>query len=126
MALLTHRRSAPVAAVPAVPAPAWPAGPTVPIASVTWRSRARIAGRIRSVRIRPWADVPSLECTVLDDTGGITVVFLGRREIAGIRPGALMAVEGIAGDHHGRLAMLNPDYDLAPVDGPVGAGAGAH
>ena len=88
---------------------------TAPIASVEWRKRARVAGRIRSVRVQPWAGVPTLECTLVDDSGGIHVVFLGRREVAGIQPGTRMVVEGMVGDHGGRVAILNPDYRLMPV-----------
>lgn len=89
-----------------------PALGAMPIGEVTFRSRVKVAGRIRSIRVAPWADVPTLECTLVDDTGGITVVFLGRREVAGIRTGTTMLVEGMAGDHQGRLAILNPDYVL--------------
>jgi hypothetical protein len=39
-------------------------------------------------------------------------VFLGRRKVAGIECGARMVVEGMVGEHHGRLAILDPDYDL--------------
>ena len=88
---------------------------TGPISEVGWRTRARVAGRVRSVRIQPWAGVPTLECTLVDDTGGIQVVFLGRREVAGIHPGTRMVVEGMVGGHGGRMAILNPDYRLMPV-----------
>ena len=71
-----------------------------------------MAGRVRSVRVQPWADIPTLECTLVDDTGGLTVVFLGRRKIAGIHPGTRMTVEGVAGAHRDKLAILNPDYAL--------------
>jgi hypothetical protein len=47
-----------------------------------------------------------------DGTGAIAVVFLGRRRIAGIDVGARLAVEGRVSDHHGRLAILNPTYQL--------------
>lgn len=85
---------------------------TTPIGEVEYRTRARIQGKVRSVRVRPWADVPTLECTVVDDTGGITVVFLGRRSVGGVSPGAQITAEGVVGQHHDRLAMLNPAYDL--------------
>jgi hypothetical protein len=88
---------------------------TVPVAEVEWRSRAKVAGRVRSLRVQPWAGVPTLEGTLVDDTGGISVVFLGRRHVAGIRPGTRMVVEGMVGDHAGRLAILNPDYRLLAV-----------
>ena len=88
---------------------------TVPVADVEWRSRARVAGRVRSLRVQPWAGVPTLEGTLVDDTGGISVVFLGRRYVPGIRPGTKMVIEGMVGDHAGRLAILNPDYRLLAV-----------
>lgn len=100
-----HSRSAVSQPSPSVP-------DCSPIADVKWRQSVRVSGRVRSVRIRPWADVATLECTLVDDTGGITVVFLGRRKIAGIHPGTRMTVEGVAGAHHEKLAMLNPDYSL--------------
>jgi RecJ-like exonuclease len=82
------------------------------IASVTWRQRARVRGRVRSIRVQPLAGVPTLECTIYDETGGLAVVFLGRREIPGIRPGATLTAEGMVSDHQGRLAILNPAYQL--------------
>lgn len=96
-------------------APAAEPSPTtgcIPIAHVRWRERARFVGRVRSMRVQPWADVPTLECTLVDPTGGITVVFLGRRKVPGVGLGQRMVVDGIAGAHHGKLAILNPDYDL--------------
>jgi hypothetical protein len=88
----------------------------IPIAEVGFRRRARVAGRVRSVRVQPWSDVPSLECTLTDASGGeLAVVFLGRREIPGIRTGTQMIVEGMVGDRRGGLAMLNPDYELLSV-----------
>jgi hypothetical protein len=83
-----------------------------PIGSVTWRQRAKVQGRVRSVRVQPLAGIPTLECTVYDETGGMAVVFLGRREIPGIGPGTTLTAEGMVSDHQGRLAILNPDYQL--------------
>jgi hypothetical protein len=83
-----------------------------PIASVTWRQRAKVRGRVKAMRVQPLAGVPTLECTVYDDTGGLAVVFLGRREIPGIRPGTTLTAEGMVSDHQGRLAILNPAYQL--------------
>jgi RecG-like helicase len=86
--------------------------PLTPIRDVVHRRRVRVAGSVRSMRIQPWAGVATLECTIVDDTAGLTVVFLGRRKVAGIECGAHMVVEGMVGEHHGRLAILDPDYDL--------------
>jgi hypothetical protein len=54
----------------------------------------------------------ALECTLGDDTSGISVLFLGRRTIAGIAIGTRMTVEGMVVDHHGRLAIMNPVYEI--------------
>jgi amino acid transporter len=85
------------------------------IANVRWRERVTIEGRVRSVRVRPLADVPSLECVITDDTASISAVFHGRRKIPGITIGTRLSVEGTVVDHHGRLAVLNPAYTLISV-----------
>lgn len=86
----------------------------IPIGDVRYRQRAQVRGRVRSLRVRPWADVPSLELVLVDGTGGITAVFLGRRSVPGIEPGTQMAIEGMVGAQGNRLAILNPHYDLRP------------
>jgi len=85
---------------------------TIPIAEATWRMRAWVAGRVRSVRVQPWGGVPTLECGLYDDSGGLVVVFLGRRSVPGVAPGRRMAVEGMVGAHNGFLAVINPGYEL--------------
>jgi RecG-like helicase len=84
----------------------------IPIADVQLRERVKVRGRVRSLRVRPWADSPTLEVVLVDDTAGITVVFLARRRIGGVRPGTVMSVEGMVGAHERRLAILNPEYEL--------------
>src|SRR5262249_39312930 len=89
-----------------------------PIAQLTYRQRARIAGRVRTVRVQPHGGVPSLECTIVDETGGMALLFLGRRSIPGMKVGARVVVEGTVGENHGRLAMLNPTYEFLPDPHP--------
>ena len=86
--------------------------PTTPMGQVRWRNRARIEGTIRSLRVQPWAEIASLECVVVDETGGILLVFLGRRKVAGVELGRRIAAEGMVGESRGYLAMLNPDIEL--------------
>lgn len=113
MAMTTlRRRHEPTAPTPESEAAVPPRDGCIPIAEVTWRHTARFVGRVRSLRVQPWADVATLECTLVDDTGGVTVVFLGRRRVAGVTLGRRMLVEGMAGAHHGKLALLNPEYTL--------------
>jgi hypothetical protein len=84
----------------------------VPIIDASWRRRVTIAGRVRSMRVAPQHDSPTLELVLVDDTGAISVVFLGRRSLAGVQVGTAMAVEGMVGIHKARLAILNPAYRL--------------
>ena len=64
------------------------------------------------MRIAPQHDSPTLEVVLVDQTGAISVVFLGRRAIAGLDVGTRMSVEGMVGVHKARLAILNPSYRL--------------
>ncbi len=83
-----------------------------PIAEIHYRQHVKVGGRVHTQRLRPWAGVGTLECTLVDGTGAITVVFLGRRHIPGINLGTHMLVEGTVGQHGGHLAILNPLYEL--------------
>jgi hypothetical protein len=95
-------------------------GGTTPLGELVYRRRTRVAGRIRSVRVQPWSGVPTLECTLVDASGAVNLVFLGRRSIAGIDPGARLGAEGMVGQHNGKLAIINPAYELlAPATRPA-------
>ena len=71
-----------------------------------------VEGRIRTLRVQPLAGTATLECILEDDTGTISIVFLGRSKIAGIDVGTRLRAQGVASDHRGRLAILNPTYQL--------------
>ncbi len=98
---------------------------TTAIASLGRRGPARVAGRIHSMTVQPWGSAPTLECEVTDDTGRITVAFLGRRQIAGVEPGSRVVLEGTVSERRGRLTMINPTYELLPSGDPAGAGSGS-
>jgi amino acid transporter len=86
-------------------------GPTA-IARIRFRQRATVRGRVRSMRVQPLAGTPTLECVVADESGQVSVVFLGRRRIAGVEVGRTLVVEGMVGSYQRRLCFLNPRYDL--------------
>jgi hypothetical protein len=86
-----------------------------PIGDVGWRQQVRVRGTVRSMRVQPWAGgVSTLEVTLVDDTGGITLVFLGRSRIAGLGLGTPLEAEGMVGESRERLVILNPIYTLLP------------
>jgi amino acid transporter len=84
----------------------------IPIAQLRWRQRAKVGGRVRSVRVQPRAGVPSVECTLADETGQILLIFQGRRRYPGVEPGAVITAEGMVGDRNHRTAMINPVIEI--------------
>jgi hypothetical protein len=88
-----------------------------PLAGVTWRERATVQGKVRTVSVTPISGVPALRAELCDATGGIVLMFYGRRQIVGIEPGATLRVEGMVGSDGNRLAILNPLYELVRAPG---------
>ena len=87
----------------------------LPISNIVWREHVKVAGRVKALRIQPWAEqIASLELTLADSTGGVTVVFMGRRTLGGVKLGTHLVVDGMASEHHGQLTILNPAYHLLP------------
>jgi hypothetical protein len=78
------------------------------------RERVRLRGTLRTVTLRPRGGVPALEADLDDGSGMITIVWLGRRRIAGIAPGRSLRVEGRIGAHDGHRIIYNPRYELLP------------
>ena len=87
---------------------------TTSIADAPDRERVTLRGALRTVTLRPRAGVPALEAELNDGSGVITVVWLGRRRIAGIEPGRAIEVEGRIGAYDGVRVMYNPRYQLIP------------
>ncbi len=83
-----------------------------PMAAVRWRDTVVVEGRVRSLEVRQLGDVSALECVLTDGTGALSIIFLGRRQVAGIDVGVRMRVAGTVGERSGRLAILNPAYEL--------------
>jgi hypothetical protein len=73
-----------------------------------------VAGRLTSVRYTPRTNQPTLEAELFDGSGSITLVFLGRRRIAGVEPGRSLAAEGRLALRDGRKVIFNPYYTLEP------------
>jgi amino acid transporter len=90
---------------------------SIQLGEVPARTKVTVVGRVHAVRVQPWGGAPSVEATIKDGTGELTLVFLGRREVGGVRPGVLMTAEGVVGTNRNRAVMLNPVYGLmSPAD----------
>ncbi len=74
--------------------------------------------------IKSSAHTPSLICRLEDGTGGLNLVFVGRRKVAGIEPGTKLVAEATVNQYAGRLALLNPDYQLIATPDQDGGSPG--
>jgi hypothetical protein len=83
-----------------------------PIADAQERNMVELQGSLRTVTLRPRGGVPALEAELYDGTGVITIIWLGRRRIAGIEPGRRVRVRGRVGVQEQSRVMYNPRYEL--------------
>jgi len=83
-----------------------------PIGKIEWRKRAQVHGRVTSIKTAPRGSAPTLEVEIWDETGGVSLHFLGRREIAGLEVGSQLRAEGMVGEEDGSMVILNPSYEL--------------
>jgi hypothetical protein len=74
-----------------------------------------VSGTLRTVTLRPTADVAALEAELYDGTGTLVLIWLGRRAIRGVTQGRIVQASGrvtMRGEH---LVMFNPTYELLPT-----------
>jgi len=83
-----------------------------PIGKIEWRKRAQVQGRVTSIKTAPRGSAPVLVVEIWDETGGVSLQFLGRREIAGLEVGSQLRAEGMVGEEEGSMVILNPSYEL--------------
>src|SRR5438093_11257949 len=57
------------------------------IQTLSDREYATVYGNVKDVSLAPRAGTPTLEATLYDGSGTLTLVWLGRRKIAGAKPG---------------------------------------
>jgi hypothetical protein len=71
-----------------------------------------VSGRLRTVAYTPRTNLPTLEADLYDGSDVVTLVFLGRRSIAGIEPGRQLTARGRIAIRDGRKVIYNPYYEL--------------
>jgi amino acid transporter len=79
------------------------------------REMVDVAGTLRTVTLRPRGPSLTMEADLWDGTGNITLVWLGRRDIPGIRPGRRIVVRGRCSRIKGERTIYNPVYELQPM-----------
>jgi amino acid transporter len=103
-----------------------------PITDCGDREVVDVTGVLRSVTLRPRGPSLTMEADLWDGTGNITLVWLGRRDIPGVKPGRRMVVRGRVARIKGERTIYNPIYELQPMavdasapEAPGGYGAAA-
>jgi hypothetical protein len=73
-----------------------------------------VTGRLRTVVFTPRTNLPTLEADLYDGSDVVTLIFLGRRHIAGIEPGRTLTARGRVAIRDDRKVIYNPYYELDP------------
>jgi hypothetical protein len=73
---------------------------------------ATVTGRLRTVVYTPRTNLPTLEADLYDGSDVVTLVWLGRRQIAGIEPGRNLTARGRVAIRDERKVIYNPYYEL--------------
>ncbi|MCL3777553.1 MULTISPECIES: OB-fold nucleic acid binding domain-containing protein [unclassified Actinomyces] len=89
---------------------------TTPVGQVVPRTRTTVSGVLRAVTYGPATAKPVLTGQLYDGTGSIDLVWIGRRSIAGIRPGVHLRAEGVVAAGRTRPTIYNPAYELLGED----------
>src|ERR1041384_7938191 len=74
-----------------------------------------VTGRLRTVVYTPRTTLPTLEAELYDGSDLVTLVWLGRRHIPGISPGASVTAKGRVAVRDNRKVIYNPYYELEAI-----------
>jgi RecG-like helicase len=78
------------------------------------REPVRITGVVKRLTVRPQDGSASLEALVTDGTGEMAAIWHGRSHIEGLQLGSRLVLKGVvAQTRHGRVKMVNPDFEFA-------------
>ncbi|WP_288782548.1 OB-fold nucleic acid binding domain-containing protein [uncultured Cutibacterium sp.] len=84
------------------------------ISEAKLRTRASLQGRIEVLTLNPRGTNRWLEAELRDGTGAVTLIWMGRRRIPGLRAGRRISVEGMITEADGRRVIYNPRYTVLP------------
>ena len=86
-----------------------------PVCDVRRGELATVTGRLRTVVYTPRTTLPTLEAELSDGSDLVTLVWLGRRHIPGIQPGAAVTAKGRVAIRENRKVIYNPYYELEAI-----------
>lgn len=82
------------------------------IITLSDREYVTVYGHLKNVSLAPRAGAPTLEASLYDGSGVLTLVWLGRRKIPGIKPGVGVKASGRVSCTDGHRVIFNPKYEL--------------
>jgi cytochrome c-type biogenesis protein CcmE len=88
---------------------------TTRIAEAPSRQPVRIAGVVKRITVYPAEGSEAVEAVISDGTGEISVVWMGRRSIPGLRLGTRVVVKGVLAEGHAGRKMVNPKFEFRPA-----------
>jgi hypothetical protein len=83
-----------------------------PVGSARRGQLVSVSGRLKTVVYTPRTNLPTLEADLFDGSDTVTLVWLGRRQIAGIEPGRQLTARGRIALRDDRKVIYNPYYEL--------------
>lgn len=85
------------------------------IADLRLQSKAAVEGMIRSAGTVTLGSGTAYHFTLVDGSGELDVLFVGRPDVAGLQPSTRIIAEGTVGSYGGKLALWNPRYEIEPM-----------
>ena len=87
---------------------------TVRIEGAPLRRPVSLAGVVKRITVYPAAGSEAVEAVISDGTGEISVVWMGRRSIPGLRLGTRVLVKGVLAEGRSGPRMVNPKFEFRP------------
>lgn len=97
-------------AAPEAPAHEMPAA--TPIGEVAPRTRASVAGKVTGLGVNPTTGW--FEAELVDGSGRVRLIWMGRSRVRCIEEGMRMRVEGMLAERDGERIIYNPAFDVLP------------
>lgn len=74
------------------------------------RDRVTIAGEVTAIGVS--GDSGWLEAELTDNSGSVTLIWMGRSQLGAVKVGTMALVHGRMGLRNGKPIIFNPDYDV--------------
>jgi RecG-like helicase len=87
---------------------------TARISDAPSRTPVRVAAVVKRITVYPAEGSEAVEAVISDGTGEISVIWMGRRSIPGLRLGTRVVVEGVLAEGRGHRKMVNPKFEFRP------------